>query len=452
MFSQFFVLSLRGDILIFRDFRNEHSKESSQIFFKRVKVPEKGETKELPVFHSDGVQYLHVQQNGIYFVLTSTVNVSPNLGLEMLSRIVLVVGDYCGSISEEAIRKNFLMVYELIDEMMDFGYPQETTTDILRTYVQNTVVTNPPKRAPVSILPIKNTSIASSSANRSVAGDSFDKEELFVDLFEYINITFDGNGSIVKSVIEGEVKLRSFFKGNRKIMLTMNEDLQLGKDEDSHINHNYGRSVLDYCVFHENAQFNEWAVDRTLIFSPPLGQSVLMRYSISDSTFAPPFILRPYIEECGQGQIDINIEIQADFPSTAIANKLYALIPLPKATMSASCELSRLEGQEESYEYESQRKRIVWRLKLKGGQKATIKIKLNLDNDVSGNHKREIGPISLSFDIPMYICSNVLIKGVKITGGDPQKQNEVSKWVRSMTKVGSYIQRIDCNSTKHRPF
>jgi len=81
---------------------------------------------------------------------------------------------------------------------------------------------------------------------------------------------------------------------------------------------------------------------------------------------------------------------------------------------------------------------------LKGGQKAHIKIKINLDSDILGNHKKEIGPLSLSFDIPMYICSNVLIKGVKITGD--QKAAEVNKWVRSMTKVGSYIQRIDTSS------
>lgn len=62
-------------------------------------------------------------------------------------------------------------------------------------------------------------------------------------------------------------------------------------------------------------------------------------------------------------------------------------------TCSASCELGRVEGQEESYEYESQKKRIIWRCKLRGGQKAHIKIKLNLD-DVAGNHKKEIGPIS----------------------------------------------------------
>lgn len=157
------------------------------------------------------MQFLHVQNAGIYFVLTTTVNVSPNLGLEMLARVVLVVGDYCGSISEEAIRKNFLMIYELIDEMMvllslrlspafrltcqDFGYPQETTTDVLRAYVTNSIQGAQAKRSTTmtSILPYKNTSISASGANRSVAGDNFDKEELFVDLFEYVNVIFDGS-------------------------------------------------------------------------------------------------------------------------------------------------------------------------------------------------------------------------------------------------------------------
>jgi hypothetical protein len=41
-------------------------------------------------------------------------------------------------------------------------------------------------------------------------------------------------------VIEGEVKLRCFFKGNRKIHLSLNEDLQLGheaEDERGSVNH-----------------------------------------------------------------------------------------------------------------------------------------------------------------------------------------------------------------------
>jgi AP-4 complex subunit mu-1 len=29
--------------------------------------------------------------------------------------------DYCGVLSEDALRKNFILVYELLDEMIDYG-------------------------------------------------------------------------------------------------------------------------------------------------------------------------------------------------------------------------------------------------------------------------------------------------------------------------------------------
>ena len=29
--------------------------------------------------------------------------------------------DYCGVLSEDSLRKNFILVYELLDEMVDYG-------------------------------------------------------------------------------------------------------------------------------------------------------------------------------------------------------------------------------------------------------------------------------------------------------------------------------------------
>jgi hypothetical protein len=31
---------------------------------------------------------------------------------------------------------NFVIIYELLDEMMDFGYPQATNTKTLQTYIR----------------------------------------------------------------------------------------------------------------------------------------------------------------------------------------------------------------------------------------------------------------------------------------------------------------------------
>ena len=46
-----------------------------------------------------------------------------------------VLIEYFKELEEESIRDNFVIIYELMDEMMDFGYPQTTESKILQEYV-----------------------------------------------------------------------------------------------------------------------------------------------------------------------------------------------------------------------------------------------------------------------------------------------------------------------------
>jgi hypothetical protein len=41
-----------------------------------------------------------------------------------LERLVEIMREYFGQLEEESIRDNFVLIYELLDEVMDFGYPQ----------------------------------------------------------------------------------------------------------------------------------------------------------------------------------------------------------------------------------------------------------------------------------------------------------------------------------------
>ena len=52
-----------------------------------------------------------------------------------LHRLVQVLVEYFKELEEESIRDNFVIIYELMDEMMDFGYPQTTESKILQEYV-----------------------------------------------------------------------------------------------------------------------------------------------------------------------------------------------------------------------------------------------------------------------------------------------------------------------------
>ena len=66
----------------------------------------------------DGVNYIHVKVAGLFIVATARVNVSPSLVLELLQRIARVIKDYLGVLNEDSLRKNFVLVYELLDEVI----------------------------------------------------------------------------------------------------------------------------------------------------------------------------------------------------------------------------------------------------------------------------------------------------------------------------------------------
>lgn len=66
----------------------------------------------------DSVNYFHVKVAGLLFVATTRVNVSPSLVLELLQRIARVIKDYLGVLNEDSLRKNFVLVYELLDEVI----------------------------------------------------------------------------------------------------------------------------------------------------------------------------------------------------------------------------------------------------------------------------------------------------------------------------------------------
>jgi len=60
-----------------------------------------------------------------------------------LHRLVQVLVEYFKELEEESIRDNFVIIYELMDEMMDFGYPQTTESKILQEYVNITAISLP---------------------------------------------------------------------------------------------------------------------------------------------------------------------------------------------------------------------------------------------------------------------------------------------------------------------
>lgn len=53
-----------------------------------------------------------------------------------LHTLVAVLEAYFKDAQEESVRDNFAVIYELLDEMMDNGYPQTTEVKLLKGFIK----------------------------------------------------------------------------------------------------------------------------------------------------------------------------------------------------------------------------------------------------------------------------------------------------------------------------
>ncbi|KAH1244314.1 AP-4 complex subunit mu [Glycine max] len=375
MILQFFVLSQRGDNIVYRD----SQKGSAETFFRKVKFwKENAEGDAPPVFNIDGVNYFHVKAAGLLFVATTRVNVSPSLVLELLQRIARVIKDYLGVLNEDSFRKNFVLVYELLDEVIDFGYVQTTSTEVLKSYVFNEPIVidaaRMPPLGPASIFMqgtkrMPGTAITKSVVTNEPGGRK--RDEIFVDVIEKISVTFNSSGYILTSEIDGTIQMKSYLTGNPEIRLALNEDLSIGTSD----YRGSGAVILDDCNFHESVHLDSFDVDRTLSLA------------------------------------EVTIKVRAEFNSSINANTVLVEMPLPSFTARVNFELEP-GAVGHTTDFKEANKRLEWGLKkVGGGSEHTLRAKLTFSRR---NIMKEAGPVSMAFTIPMYNASRLQVKYLQI--------------------------------------
>uniref|UniRef100_A0A7S1FZ06 MHD domain-containing protein n=1 Tax=Corethron hystrix TaxID=216773 RepID=A0A7S1FZ06_9STRA len=406
-----------------------------------------------PVFRlPDGLSYLHVKRNGLYFVASTPMNVSPTATIELLSKVARVAKDYCGTLSEESIRRNFVLLYELIDEMVDYGYPQITRTEDLKTFIYNEPIMVAP--APGSGIgglgglaggsgsSIVNPKTASASAvNKPVISgitvdgkkqsSSSQKNEIFVDILERLNVLFTANGYVLNSSIDGCIQMKSYLAGKPELRLALNEDLVIGKGTGS-----YGAVVLDDCNFNDCCNLTDFDSQRTLSFYPPDGEFSLVNYRMT-SEFRPPFRIFPSVEETAVDKLEVSVMVRAEMPDTNYGANVVIEVPLPRCTSTASCSVSG-NGQAE---YIATERKVLWNVKkFLGGSESSLRISVTIGGKMNSQIRKEVGPVSMNFEVPMFNVSNLQVRYLRLANQIPGYSPY--RWVRYVTQSSSYVCRV----------
>ena len=129
-------------------------------------------------------------------------------------------------------------------------------------------------------------------------------------------------------------------------------------------------------------------------------------------------------------------------PSNHFGANVSIEIPLPKCTSVAHCNLISSPGTGyTNAEFVRHEGKILWTMKkLPGGTEQTMKAKVTLNQPCTTQIRREVGPINMNFEIPMYNVSKLQVRYLRIA--ENMAGYTPYRWVRYVTQSSSYVCRL----------
>lgn len=421
------VLNQKGDIMISRQYRDDVSRAAADSFRLQV-IAAKETGAQPPVKRIENCSFLYTRHLNMYFVALTRSNVNPALVFEYLFQKIRILKAYLGEeFDENSMRNNMTLIYELMDETMDFGYPQNCAVDVLRLYI-NLGNVKPQDEPDTDQL----TSQITGAIDWRREGIRHRKNEVYIDVLESVNLLLSSTGTILRNEVTGRVQMNTKLTGMPECKFGLNDKLVIEKEN----NANRKPVVeIDDCTFHRCVRLGKFDADRTITFIPPDGEFELMRYRVTDNINLPFRLIPAVQEEKGGTKLSINLKVMANFSEKLNATHVVIKVPVPKNTAKAKIKINALGRAK----YEPEKQAIVWRIKkFPGKQVAMLSAEVDLMPTVRTKTWNR-SPINVEFQVPMFTSSGVHVRFLRVYDKSGYHTN---RWVRYITKAGGYQIRI----------
>ncbi|KAL0637014.1 clathrin associated protein complex medium subunit [Maublancomyces gigas] len=421
MLSGILLFNQKGENLIFRQFRNDCRPRLSDVF--RIQVISNAQVRS-PILTLGSTTFSHVKHENIYIVAVTKSNVNAALVFEFLYRLIALGKSYFGKFDEEAVKNNFVLIYELLDE-----------TDTLKMYITTEGVKS--ERAVEDSTRITMQATGALSWRRSDV--KYRKNEAFVDVIEDVNLLMSAGGTVLRADVSGQIIMRAYLSGTPECKFGLNDRLLLDGDGLTRPSGNKagtkatraaaGSVTLEDCQFHQCVKLGKFDTDRIISFVPPDGEFELMRYRATENVNLP-FRVHAIVNEIGKTKVEYQVAIRANYGTKLFATNVVVRVPTPLNTAGIQTRTSQGKAK-----YEPSENIIIWKIPRFTGQSEYV---LSADATLTSMTNQKTWsrpPLSLSFSLLMFTSSGLLVRYLKVF----EKSNYSSvKWVRYMTRAGSY--------------
>ncbi|GJY73858.1 AP-3 complex subunit mu [Tanacetum coccineum] len=300
----------------------------------------------LPVIASPTHYIFQILRQGITFLACTQLEMPPLMGIEvaffysLFGLVADVLSDYLGGLNEDVIKDNFVIVYELLDEMIDNGFPLTTEPNILRDMIAPpnivskmlSVVTGNSSNvndtlpgATSSCVPWRTTQLKHTHndvyVNLVEEMDTIINRHVTFFTFCYLSHFFavkaDKQILEAKCEIFGVVEVNSHLSGIPDLTLSFANP-----------------SILNDVQFHPCVRFRPWESQQLLSFVPPDGLFKLMNYRVKKLKNTPIYVKPQLSSESGTCRVSVMVGIRND-PGKAI-DSVVVQFQLPPCVSSAN--------------------------------------------------------------------------------------------------------------------
>eukprot|EP01016_Furgasonia_blochmanni_P022387 TRINITY_DN2440_c0_g1_i2.p1 TRINITY_DN2440_c0_g1~~TRINITY_DN2440_c0_g1_i2.p1 ORF type:complete len:515 (-),score=166.13 TRINITY_DN2440_c0_g1_i2:115-1659(-) len=440
MISSIVFINHKGEILIYRVYKDDISRAETMQFCTRIVATK--ENKETPIINIDGTSFIHITVKDVILLATTKTNVNATMAVQYLYQIVNICKAYFGGeFDENTVRKHFVLIYELLDETMDYGIPQILDPDLLKKYIFEG---DSKKNDLNDIKKLKQLTMqATGVTSWRAEGIKYKKNEVYIDVIENVNVLLSNKGTILRTDVSGQIMMKCQLSDMPECKFGMNDKLLMQKEPRKQgTTGSVDKGItIDDVKFHQCVRLGKFDKERAITFIPPDGTFELMTYRISENINLP-FKIMPVVNEYGKNKIEAHIKLKSIFEKNIFATNVMLKMPCPKNTaiVNTSPTLGRAK-------YEPDQGGIIWRIKkFPGDSEAALRCNIELSN--SPNEKAWIKPpISMEFQVPMFTASGLRVRFLRIYEKSGYKP---TKWIRYITKAGEYQHRLQHSHSQQR--
>ena len=386
-FSALYFMNMRGDVLLERTYRDDVTRTMATAFKTEIINGREHHSRnststglQTPVVNLGACTFMYKRVQNVYIVAVTRANANAVMAFSFIDALVELLKQYFGKVTEHSLKQNFVVVYELLDEILDFGFPQITSAAVLQSFITQKAV-----RQSLGGKDGETSSYHAAAKAKEVSmqvtgavqwrspGLVYKKNEVYLDIVESISVLISPSGSVLRSSATGVIQMKCFLSGMPELTIGLNDRLGMesggagggaggaGGNDDHGKNHGGGRvkKQIDLAdlQFHQCVNLSKFDSEKVISFTPPDGEFDLMKFRVTD-TVSLPFKVMPLVRELGRTRLSVDVKIKSTFSEKQFANGVVLKIPVPKHTARASVKVTGGKSK-----YVAKEHALIWKIK-----------------------------------------------------------------------------------------